>query len=141
MKESISIGYADYSQQTEFCLYGWKENNGAHNWYGPTNESTLWRINRESQQLLIHPTQKPVALAKRALRNSSLCGNIVFDGFLGSGSTLIAAEQLGRICYGMDIDPLYVDEIVRRYIRLVGKDRVDIALYERFMAGEEASHA
>jgi len=85
-KESFAIGYGDYNQQTEFCLYGWLENNGAHKWYGPNNESTLWQVHRGPTREYKHPTQKPLELAERAMRNSSLRGDIVLDTFLGSGT-------------------------------------------------------
>ena len=133
-KESFSIGYGDYNQQTEFCLYGWKEDNGAHNWHGPNNESTLWQIKRDSTASYNHPTQKPVALAHRAIRNSSKRGDIVLDMFLGSGTTLIAAEGLERACYGMEIDPGYCDVIVRRYIKVKGENAVSEELYKKYLS-------
>lgn len=126
-KESFAIGYGDYNQQTEFCLYGWQAQpkstgkKAVHRWYGPTNESTLWQIHRDRTREYRHPTQKPLALAERALRNSSRRGECVLDLFLGSGSTLIAAERLERRCYGLEIDPRYCDAIVRRYLALVGE--------------------
>ena len=132
-KESFALGYGDYNQQSEFCLYGWKEDNGAHHWYGPTNESTLWQIRRDPTATYNHPTQKPVALAHRAIRNSSKRGDIVMDAFLGSGTTLIAAEGLERICYGIEIDPFYCDAIVRRYIKLVGEDKVPSELVTKYI--------
>lgn len=130
-KERFAIGYGDFNQQTEFCLYGWREENGAHRWYGPTNESTLWQVSRDCTREYRHPTQKPLALAERALRNSSRRDDLVLDLFLGSGSTLIAAERLGRNCYGMELDPHYCDAIVRRYLTFVG-DRAPAALVERY---------
>jgi len=133
-KESFSIGYGDYNQQTEFCLYGWKEDNGAHNWHGPNNESTLWQIKRDSTASYNHPTQKPVALAHRAIRNSSKRGDIVLDMFLGSGTTLIAADGLERVCYGMEIDPGYCDVIVRRYIKVKGENAVSAELYKKYLS-------
>jgi len=131
-KESFTLKFIDYKQKTEFCLYGWKENNGAHNWYGPNNESTLWEVKRDSTVGYQHPTQKPVALAHRAIRNSSKRGDIVFDAFLGSGTTLITAEKLKRVCYGMEFDPGYCDVIVRRYIKLVGKEKINTDLLEKY---------
>ncbi|MBI4718556.1 MAG: DNA modification methylase [Planctomycetes bacterium] len=136
-KESFAIGYGDYSQQTEFCLYGWKAQRkgggekSAHRWYGPTNESTLWQVHRDRTREYRHPTQKPLALAERALRNSSRRGETVLDLFLGSGSTLIAAERLERRCLGMEIDPRYCDAIVRRYLAFMG-DRAPNHLLERY---------
>ena len=123
-KERFALGYGDYNQQTEFCLYGWKEKAGAHKWYGPNNESTLWEIRRTPTSEYIHPTQKPVALAYRAIRNSSKRGDIVLDLFLGSGTTLIAAESLKRRCFGTEIDPAYCDGIIKRYVEFAGKDKV-----------------
>lgn len=132
-KESFAIGYGDYNQQTEFCLYGCLEDNGAHHWYGPTNESTLWQIKRDPTKSYDHPTQKPVALAHRAIKNSSKRGDIVLDMFLGSGTTLIAADGLKRTCFGLEIDPFYCDAIVRRYITRVGSDKVPQDLVNKYM--------
>jgi len=137
-KESFSLGFGDYNQQTEFCLYGWREDNGAHKWFGPANESTLWQIKREPTGTYEHPTTKPVALAHRAIRNSSRRNDVVLDLFLGSGTTLIAAEGLSRVCLGMEVDPVYCDVIVRRYIKLVGRDKVSPTIYERY-AREESN--
>jgi len=131
-KESFAIGYGDYNQQTEFCLYGWLEGRGAHRWYGPTNESTLWEVSREHTSSYHHPTQKPLELAERAIRNSSRPGELVLDVFLGSGTTLIAAERLGRRCYGIEIDPRYCDVVVRRYIACVGESNVPSELVEHY---------
>jgi DNA modification methylase len=132
-KERFAIGYGDYNQQTEFCLYSWKEDNGSHIWHGPNNESTLWEVHRDLTRDYIHPTQKPIALAQRAIRNSSKRDDLVVDLFLGSGSTLIAAESLGRRCYGTEIDSRYVDAIVRRYIAFVGKENVAENLKAKYM--------
>lgn len=138
-KESFAIGYGDYNQQTEFCLYGWQENNGAHRWYGPTNESTLWQVHRDPTKEYKHPTQKPLELAERAMRNSSRRGQIVLDTFLGSGTTLIAAARLGRKCFGMEIEPKYCDCIVRRYIALAGKRAVSAEITKRYLSEEVPS--
>jgi len=101
-------------------LYGWKANNGTHYWAGPTNESTLWEVGRDPAKDLIHPTQKPIALAQRAIRNSSKINDVVVDFFGGSGSTLIAAESLKRRCFLIEAEPKHCDAIVRRYIRYAG---------------------
>lgn len=135
-KEHFALSYADYNQATEFCLYGWKEGEGAHKWYGATNESTLWTVDRDPAKEYIHPTQKPVALAKRAISNSSKRGDIVVDTFLGSGTTLIASEILGRSCYGMEIDPHYCDAIVARYIALFGEGSVSQEVREQYIKEE-----
>jgi len=137
-KERFAIGYGDYNQQTEFCLYGWKEDNGSHIWHGPNNESTLWEVHRDLTRDYIHPTQKPIALAQRAMKNSSKRKDLVLDCFLGSGSTLIAAESLERRCCGLEIDPRYCDAIVRRYIAFVGKENVVENLKAKYT--QEASY-
>jgi DNA modification methylase len=138
-KPSFAISYADYNQQTEFILYGWKKGRkGGHFWLGPTNETTLWQENRDATKALMHPTQKPVELLARAIRNSSRRDDIVIDLFLGSGSTMIAAEGLGRRCFGVEIDPKYCDAIVRRYLTFAGKGRVSEDIGKRYPT--EACH-
>lgn len=131
-KESFAISYGDYNQQTEFCLYGWLADNGAHRWYGPTNESTLWQVKRDPTRTYQHPTQKPLELAERAIRNSSRPGGLVLDTFLGSGTTLIAAQRTGRRCYGIEIDPHYCDVIVRRYMAFIGEDQMPPEVAARY---------
>lgn len=137
MKESAAITYADYSFQTEQCLYGWLKG-ASHFWAGPPLESNLWQVKRDPTKSYVHPTQKPIALAQRAIRNSSQRGEVVLDVFLGSGSTLIAAESLERRCYGLEIDPRYCDVIVRRYIAFAGNGRVPEPLRQRYL--QEPSH-
>ena len=137
-KPTFAISYGNFNQQTEFCIFSWLKN-APHKWYGPTNESNLWEIDRDKAADLIHPTQKSVEIPARAIRNSSARGNLVFDGFLGSGSTLIAAESLGRCCYGMEIEPKYCDAIVKRYIAFVGKDKVSEEVKTKYL--KEESHA
>ncbi len=87
-------------------------------WSGPNNEETVWRLKRDAKTDL-HPTQKPVELAERALKNHD--AKNVLDLFLGSGSTLIAAEKTGRKCYGMELDPKYCDVIVKRWEDYTGQ--------------------
>ncbi len=131
-KERFALGFSDYNHQTEFCFYCWKDKGGTHKWYGPNNESTLWEIKRDSTAEYIHPTQKPVALAHRAIANSSKRGDVVLDLFLGSGTTMIAADSLKRRCYGMELDPLYCDAIVRRYVGFAGKDKVSPEILAKY---------
>jgi len=102
-----------YRHQHEFILF-----NG-HIKKEITNESDLWSIAKDSKYK--HPTQKPAELAKRAINNSSNEGNIVLDLFGGSGSTLIASEATARKCYMMELDPVYVDVIVKRWEDFTGK--------------------
>ena len=97
-------------------MYGW----GRHAWYGGRKQGDVWLIERPSKSPH-HPTEKPVTLCARAIRNSSQRGQIVLDAFGGSGSTLVAAEQLQRRCFMMELSPAYVDVIIRRWEHLSGK--------------------
>lgn len=108
---------AQYKQKHEPCMYAHKKGH-APKWVGPTNEVTVWDVDRSSKNNF-HPTQKPVELAQRAMTNHD--PNFVLDLFLGSGSTLIAAEKTGRKCYGMELDPKYCDVIVKRWEDFTGK--------------------
>lgn len=89
-----------------------------------TLEGDIWELNRELSEL--HPTQKPIELISRAIKNSSKRNNIIADFFGGSGSTLIACEQLNRICYMMEIDPIYCDVIVKRHEQYTNRKAVKI---------------
>jgi DNA modification methylase len=104
---------AQYKQKHELCYYCIKLNGQAPRWYGPNNEITVWNIDRAVANEY-HPTQKPVELAHRAIQNSSASGDCVLDLFLGSGSTMIAAENLNRRCYAMEIDPAYCAVVLDR---------------------------
>ncbi|MEM8495606.1 MAG: site-specific DNA-methyltransferase [Planctomycetota bacterium] len=133
-KESFSPGFGDYQEQVEFCMYGFKAG-ARHRWHGPRNASTLWSVQRARQYN--HPTQKPLELAERAVRNSSRRGEVVFDPFLGSGTTLLAAQLLGRRCYGMEIDPRHCDTAVRRFIAMAGASAVSPEVAERYRVVEK----
>ena len=108
---------ANYKQKHEPCLY-WKPRGKSLNFIGSTTETTVWQINKDGKNTL-HPTQKPVALAAKAISNHS--GDLVFDGFGGSGATLIASEQVGKTCFMMELDPKYCDVIIQRWENLTGK--------------------
>ena len=108
----FSMGRLDYDYQHEPILFGWKKK---HNFYGKGKFlKSIWEIPKPSKSDL-HPTMKPIELIENALLNSSVNDNIVVDIFLGSGSTLIACEKTGRVCYGMEIDPHYCSVIIERY--------------------------
>ena len=92
---------------------------------GATNECTVWDIEKDRDNKL-HPTQKPIKVPARAISNSSLEDNVVLDLFGGSGSTLIACEQLNRKCYMMELDPHYIDVIIQRWENFTGKKAVKI---------------
>lgn len=117
-KTHPTLTWARYHPQHEIIVYageGAKPTGKRSRWYGPKNETTLWSIPQPAINDNVHPTQKPVALCARAIRNSSRPGELVLDVFGGSGSTLIAAEQLGRTCYMLEVDPAYCDVIVERF--------------------------
>ena len=111
---------AQYKQRHEPCLY-FKPQGSTLRWCGETTEATVWNQDRDGINEF-HPTQKPIALAAKALKNHEAA--TVLDMFCGSGSTLIAAEQLNRKCYGMEISPQYCDVIVKRWEKLTGKKAV-----------------
>lgn len=114
-KGNHTLSNSDYMSKYEPIVYGW---NGDHKFYGGRSSFDIWNIDRTSKNEL-HPTMKPIALCEKAILNSSEQNGIVMDLFLGSGSTLIASEKTGRICYGMELDPKYVDVIVQRYVDYV----------------------
>ena len=109
----------DFMGAHEWCFYGWREG-AAHRFYGPSNATDLWAVKKVNPQNMVHLTEKPVELAARALSYSSTAGEHVLDLFAGSGSTLIAAEQNGRRCLLMELDPLYCDVIVQRFETFTG---------------------
>lgn len=113
---------AQYMNAYEPCIYG--SNGESVNWYGPTNEKTIWEIDKE-KKCDLHPTMKPISLVARALKNSSKQGDAVLDLFGGSGSTLIACEQLNRTCYMMELDERYVDVIIKRWQNLTGEQAIN----------------
>ncbi len=112
-KNTFTLGRADYQRQYEPILYGWPEGAQRH-WCGDRDQGDVWNI-KKPQKNDLHPTMKPVELVERAIRNSSRPGDIVLDPFGGSGTTLIAAEKSGRIGWLIELDPKYVDVIVRRW--------------------------
>ena len=92
-----------------------------HYWCGDRTQDTLWEVKKDKHSEYKHPTQKPVELVLKAIKNSSKEGDIILDPFLGSGTSLIAAEQCGRVCYGVELDPSYVDVIIERWENHTGK--------------------
>lgn len=119
-KNVMVMGRQDYHWKHEPILYGWKEG-GGHEYYGGRQQTTVWDLDRPSRSEE-HPTMKPLALMSKAMKNSSKQEDIVLDCFLGSGSTLIAAEQAGRVCYGIELDPRYCDVIRKRYAQHIGEE-------------------
>jgi len=154
VKNSLVLGRQDYQWQHEPILYGWKPG-AAHRWYGMFDKTTviddevdIKKLKKEELQELVqhlrnerkttvvrenkparnaeHPTMKPVSLIVKFLMNSSRQGDIIYDGFGGSGSTLIAAEKLNRKCYMMELDPRYVDVIIKRYEDYTGQAAIKV---------------
>jgi site-specific DNA-methyltransferase (adenine-specific) len=120
-KGNAGMGWQDYRSQHEPILYGWKEGQGKHSFYGDRKNTSIWSVKRDNVSGYKHPTQKPVALSQKAVLNNSKEDDIIFDSFLGSGSTLIACEKTNRKCYGIELDPKYCDIIIKRWENFTGK--------------------
>ena len=131
-KSSMVMGRQDYHWQHEPCLYGWKDGAG-HLWASDRKQTTLLKFDRPSRSE-DHPTMKPVALFEYQLLNNTKGGDIVLDSFGGSGTTLIAAEKNGRIARIMELDPKYVDVIVKRWEDFSGQKAVLESTGEPFKA-------
>jgi len=119
-KNTMVMGRQDYQWKHEPCLYGWKDGAG-HLWNSDRKQTTVLDFQRPTRNGE-HPTMKPVALFDYLIRNNTKGQDIVLDSFMGSGTTIIACEQNGRIAYGLEIDPKYVDVIVNRYISFKESD-------------------
>ena len=119
-KNTFTLGRADYQRQYEPILYGWREGTD-HFWCGARDQGDVWNV-KKPQKNDLHPTMKPVELVERAIRNSSKTRDLVLDPFGGSGSTLIACEKAGRRARLIELDPKYVDVIVRRWQEWTGKE-------------------
>ena len=115
-KNNSTFGRSDYHWKHEPCIYGWLDG-ASHNWHGDRKQTTVWDIERPSRSEE-HPTMKPIPLCSKPLENSSKQGDVVLDVFLGSGSTMVAAHQLKRKCYGMELDPKYCQVIIDRMRKL-----------------------
>ncbi len=113
-KPSLVLSQTDYQSKHEPILYGWVDN-GTHQFFGDRKQVSVWKCDKEPRTQG-HTTPKPVEACSRGILNSSKTDDIIADTFLGSGSTLIASEKTGRICYGMELDPKYCDVIVQRYV-------------------------
>jgi site-specific DNA-methyltransferase (adenine-specific) len=131
-KSSLVLGRQDYQWQHEPCLYGWKDGSG-HLWASDRKQTTILEFDKPSRNGE-HPTMKPVALFEYQMLNNTKGGDIVLDSFGGSGTTLIAAEKNGRIARIMELDPKYVDVIVKRWEDFTGEKAVLEATGEPFKA-------
>ena len=120
-KDWMSVGHSDYRSNHEFIFYSKRDGD----FYAPKGtENDVWTIRKLSPDKKVHTTEKPVEVSGRAIKNSSKKEDIVLDLFGGSGSTLIASEQLGRHCYTMELDPKYVDVIIQRWENFTGEKAV-----------------
>jgi DNA modification methylase len=116
VKNALVFGRADYQWRHEPCLYAKKAGAPAQ---GDRTQTTVWEESKTTHAE--HPTQKPVGLYERPIKNHTQRGDLVYDPFLGSGTALVAAEGLGRICYGVELEPRYCDVVIRRWEHLTGK--------------------
>ena len=117
-KNSLVLGRSPYQWQHEPCLYGWKQK-GKHAWYSDRKQTTIWEFDRPKRSA-DHPTMKPIALMAYPIKNSSMTGCSALDPFAGSGSTLLACVETGRVFYGIELEEKYCDVCVKRYIERTG---------------------
>lgn len=128
VKENQVLSHNNYHKQYELIFFGYKKG-GGNLWFSTRENrdaSDVWNVSRDPSKTYVHPTQKPVELPARAIRNSSKKGDIVFEPFSGSGSTMLACEQLDRVCYAMELDPKYCEATIRRWESLTGQTAVKI---------------
>ncbi|HEN0367999.1 TPA: DNA modification methylase [Streptococcus agalactiae] len=135
-KNSLVLGRSPYQWQHEPCLFGWKQK-GKHQWFSDRKQTTIWEYDRPKSSK-DHPTMKPIPLMAYPIQNSSMRGTIVLDPFLGSGSTLMAADQTGRVCYGIELDEKFADVIVKRYIESIGNENVTVLRDGQTLTFDEA---
>lgn len=121
VKDRMVMGRSDYHYQHEFIFYGWTP--GTHQWWGDRKQTTIFNVTRPARSEE-HPTMKPIELISIMLRNSTKESDLVLDPFGGSGSTLLAAEQLGRKAALIEIEPQYCQVVISRWERLTGKKAV-----------------
>ncbi len=130
-KPRLVLSRGDYHWQHEPCLYAVRKGATGH-WQGARDQSTLWTIaTGENDEATEHGTQKPVECMRRPIVNNSAKGDLVYEPFVGSGSTLIAAESVGRVCLALEIDPRYCDVVIERWQRHGGGKAI--------LAGDERS--
>lgn len=120
VKHQFVISRGHYHPHHEPCWYAVRKGKTGH-WGGGRKQSTVWQIDKPLKSETGHSTQKPVECMRRPIENNSAPGQPVYDPFLGSGTTMIAAETTGRVCYGLELSPAYVDVIVKRWQEFTGK--------------------
>jgi DNA modification methylase len=131
-KPHLLISRGDYHWKHEPCWYAVKKGH-THNWHGDRTQTTVWDIannsgieNKDNEKTYGHGTQKPLECMARPIRNNSKKGDLIYDPFLGSGTTLVAADKLNRKCYGMEIDPAYCEVIIRRWAENCSDENGDV---------------
>ena len=137
-KQHFTLSRGDYHWKHECCWYAVREGKSSH-WQGDRTQPTLWECpnnnpfgNRQREHSWGHGTQKPVECMRRPVVNNSRPGQLVYDPFLGSGTSVIAAEMTGRVCYGLELNPAYVDVIVRRWQAFTGRTAMHQASGQSF---------
>lgn len=146
-KNRLVLTRTDWKYIHEPIIWGWRKD-GRHEWYGDQKQVTVFefdRIKNSKKDGCGHPSSKPVPLIAYLIRQCTQTNGLVLDGFLGSASTLIACEQLGRVCYGVELEPKFVDVAVKRYLEFRDGDAVDVYVerngekipYERVEKTEE----
>lgn len=136
VKQHFALSRGDYHWQHEPCWYAIKKGHN-HNWQGSRKEATVWEIDnlnafggskQDGEERTAHSTQKPMECMARPIRNNAAAGDYVYDPFLGSGTTLIAAEQLGRTCIGLELSTAYCDIIVDRWKKWMIKNNKEYTI-------------
>lgn len=139
-KPSLVLGRSPYQWQHEPCLFGWKKD-GKHQWYADRKQTTIWEFEKPKKND-VHPTMKPIPLIAYCIMNSSMSNTLVLDPFLGSGTTMMAAEQSDRSCFGLELDPKYCDVIVNRFIELTGSSEgITVERDGKILTFEQAQEA
>jgi len=137
-KPSLVMSQTDYQSMHEPCMYGWLLG-GTHKWHSDRKQTSIWEF--ASKKYNEHTTPKPVEMIEGAIFNSSKTKDLVMDLFLGSGSTLIASENLTRKCYGMELDEKYAQVIIQRYCDYTGINQIKIngieTSWEKYKADKE----
>jgi len=122
-KNVLVLGQADYQWKHEVAWYGfWKGEK--HRWFGARDKTTVWEVQKVNNADYLHPMQKPTELYEIPMTHHTVEGDVVAEPFAGSGTQFIASEKLGRTCYGMELDPVYVDVCCQRYLDYTGTDPV-----------------
>jgi DNA modification methylase len=139
-KDRLVLSRGDYHWQHEPCWYAVKKSGKGH-WAGDRKQTTLWRIASKDQDAeTVHGTQKPVECMRRPILNNSSPGQAVYEPFMGSGTTLIAAETTGRVCLGIELNPTYVDVAVKRWQQFTGQDAVLDGANQNFAELSDSRH-